>query len=176
MLFSKKKLTSDAFTLSFITRDFMLRSMFNIVMVHPEIPHNTGAAGRLALATGATLHLIEPLGFEIDDKAVKRAGLDYWKDVSVKTWSSWTEFESQLHDDARLFLLTTKSSNPYWDKQFCAGDYLVFGRETKGLDEELIKKHGENAITIPMTAGSTRSLNLATSIGIVLYEAYRQNA
>jgi tRNA (cytidine/uridine-2'-O-)-methyltransferase len=154
----------------------MIRTMFNIVMVNPEIPHNTGAAGRLALATGATLHLIEPLGFEIDDKAVKRAGLDYWKDVSVKSWRSWEEFESHLESDARLFLLTTKSSNPYWDKKFIAGDYLVFGRETKGLDEDLIKKHGENAITIPMTSGSTRSLNLATSIGIVLYEAVRQNA
>lgn len=154
----------------------MLRSMFNIVMVHPEIPHNTGAAGRLALATGATLHLIKPLGFEIDDKAVKRAGLDYWKDVSVKTWNSWEEFESHLDNNARLFLLTTKSSKPYWEKKFIAGDYLVFGRETKGLDEKLIQKHGENAITIPMTADSTRSLNLATSIGIVLYEAVRQNA
>lgn len=145
-------------------------------MVHPEIPHNTGAAGRLALATGATLHLIEPLGFEINDKAVKRAGLDYWKDVSVRSWRSWEEFENHLADDARLFLLTTKSSHPYWDKEFTAGDYLVFGRETKGLDEDLIRKHKDNAITIPMTSGSTRSLNLATSIGIVLYEAVRQNS
>ena len=150
--------------------------MFNIVMVHPEIPHNTGAAGRLALATGATLHLIEPLGFEINDKAVKRAGLDYWKDVSVKTWASWEEFEQHLADDARLFLLTTKSSQPYWDRKFKPGDFLVFGKETKGLDEELIRKHADNAITIPMTSGSTRSLNLATSIGIVLYEAVRQNS
>jgi len=145
-------------------------------MVQPEIPHNTGAAGRLALATGATLHLIEPLGFDISDKAVKRAGLDYWKDVSVKTWSSWEAFEEGLIDDARLFLLTTKSSTPYWNQKFKANDYLVFGRETKGLDEELIKKHHQNAITIPMTSGSTRSLNLATSIGIVLFEAMRQNS
>jgi tRNA (cytidine/uridine-2'-O-)-methyltransferase len=150
--------------------------MFNIVMVHPEIPHNTGAAGRLALATGATLHLIEPLGFEIDDRAVKRAGLDYWKDVHVKTWSSWEEFEKHLADDARLFLLTTKSSLAYWDKKFKPGDFLVFGKETKGLDEDLVEKHASNAITIPMTSGSTRSLNLATSIGIVLYEAVRQNS
>ncbi len=154
----------------------MFSTMFNIVMVHPEIPHNTGAAGRLALATGATLHLIEPLGFEIDDKAVKRAGLDYWKDVSVKTWTSWEHFETHLPNQARLFLLTTKSTHTYWDKKFQPNDYLVFGRETKGLDEELITKHGENAITIPMPSGSTRSLNLATSIGIVLYEAVRQNS
>ncbi len=150
--------------------------MFNIVMVHPEIPHNTGAAGRLALATGATLHLIEPLGFEIDDRAVKRAGLDYWKDVSVKVWESWDAFEQHLTHDARLFFLTTKSSQPYWDKAFQPGDFLIFGRETKGLDEDLIHKHASNAITIPMISGSTRSLNLATSIGIVLYEAVRQNS
>lgn len=145
-------------------------------MVHPEIPHNTGAAGRLALATAATLHLIEPLGFEIDDKAVKRAGLDYWKDVSIKTWKSWQEFESHLTHDARLFLLTTKSNKPYWDQKFQPNDYLVFGRETKGLDENLIKKYEDTAITIPMTSGNTRSLNLATSIGIVLFEAVRQNS
>ncbi len=153
--------------------------MFNIVMVQPEIPHNTGAAGRLALATGSTLHLIEPLGFEIDDKAVKRAGLDYWKDVDVKTWSSWEDFETNMAADSRLFLLTTKSTQPYWKKAFQEGDYLVFGRETKGLDADLIEKHKDDAITIPMpgtTGRSTRSLNLATSIGIVLYEAVRQNS
>ncbi len=149
--------------------------MFNIVMVNPEIPHNTGAAGRLALATGATLHLIEPLGFEIDDRAVKRAGLDYWKDVPLKTWKSWEDFETNLDKEARLFMLTTKSSHPYWDKKFKPNDYLVFGKETKGLGDNLIKKYQENAITIPMTSGNTRSLNLATSIGIVLYEAVRQN-
>ena len=148
--------------------------MVNIVMVHPEIPHNTGAAGRLALATDTTLHLIEPLGFEIDDKAVKRAGLDYWKNVSVKTWSSWEDFESHLAVDARLFLLTTKTNKPYWDQQFKPNDYLVFGRETKGLEDSLIKQYYDNAITIPMKSGSTRSLNLATSIGIVLFEAVRQ--
>jgi len=144
-------------------------------MVHPEIPHNTGAAGRLALATGATLHLIEPLGFEIDDKAVKRAGLDYWKDVSVKIWPSWENFENHLADGARLFLLTTKTDKPYWNQSFQPNDYLVFGKETKGLDASLIKQHKDTAITIPMTSGSTRSLNLATSIGIVLFEAVRQN-
>ena len=150
--------------------------MLNIVLVQPEIPHNTGAAGRLALATGATLHLIEPLGFSIDDKAVKRAGLDYWKDVDVRTWKSWDEFEQSLPADARLFLLTTKSNKPHWDADFKKDDYLVFGRETKGLDEELIEKHHENAIRIPMLSGSTRSLNLATAVGIVLYEAARQIA
>jgi len=162
--------------LSFQSVTHIIHFMVNIVMVHPEIPHNTGAAGRLVLATNAMLHLIKPLGFEIDDKAVKRAGLDYWKDVSVKTWNSWEEFESHLDDDSRIFMLTTKTDKPYWDQKFQPNDYLVFGRETKGLDEALIKKYEDTAITIPMTFGSTRSLNLATSIGIVLFEAVRQNS
>lgn len=148
--------------------------MLNIVLVNPEIPHNTGASGRLALATNATLHLIEPLGFDISDKAVKRAGLDYWKDVKVVKWPSWQAFEDSLTPDSRLFMLTTKSTRAHWDAEFQNGDYLVFGRETKGLDEALIEKHKENALCIPMLAESTRSLNLATSVGIVLYEAMRQ--
>ena len=148
--------------------------MFNIVMVHPEIPHNTGAAGRLALATGATLHLIEPLGFSIDDKAVKRAGLDYWKEVNVKTWQSWAAFETALPKDARLLLLTTKVSTPHWDMKYKENDYLVFGRETKGLDESLIEKYRDTALTIPMITESTPSLNLATAVSIVLYEGVRQ--
>lgn len=148
--------------------------MLNIVLVHPEIPHNTGAAGRLALATGATLHLIEPLGFDISDTAVKRAGLDYWKDVKLKKWASWDAFNASLDKSDRLFMLTTKSTKPHWDAAFQPGDYLVFGRETKGLDEDLIAQHHKHAFRIPMVEGSTRSLNLATSVGIVLYEAYRQ--
>jgi len=148
--------------------------MVNIVLVNPEIPHNTGAIGRLALATDATLHLIEPLGFDISDKAVKRSGLDYWKDIKLKKWISWKAFENSLTDDARLFMLTTKSTKPHWDAKFEKDDYLVFGRETKGLDAALIAQHRELAFRIPMVEGSTRSLNLATSVGIVLYEAFRQ--
>ncbi len=148
--------------------------MLNIVLVNPEIPHNTGAAGRLALATDATLHLIEPLGFDISDKAVKRSGLDYWKDVKLKKWASWKTFTESLTEEARLFMLTTKSTKPHWDAEFKQDDYLVFGRETKGLDEALIAKNSEHAFRIPMVEGSTRSLNLATSVGIVLYEAFRQ--
>lgn len=149
-------------------------AMFNIVMVHPEIPHNTGAAGRLALATGATLHLIEPLGFSIDAKTVKRAGLDYWKDVNLVVWESWHAFETALPSTARLFLLTTKADKPHWDMNFEQGDYLLFGRETKGLDDALIAQHRERCLRIPMAEGSTRSLNLATAIAIVLYEGMRQ--
>lgn len=148
--------------------------MFNIVMVHPEIPHNTGAAGRLALATGSTLHLVKPLGFAIDDKTVKRAGLDYWKDVNLITWESYQEFENALPADARLFLLTTKGKKAHWEMSFKKGDYLLFGKETQGLDENLIARHSDHAIRIPMVEGSTRSLNLATAIAIVLFEGMRQ--
>jgi len=150
--------------------------MFNIVMVHPEIPHNTGAAGRLALATGARLHLVKPLGFDIDEKTVKRAGLDYWKDVDLALWESWDEFYASVVDKSRMFLLTTKASIHHWDADFKDGDYLLFGRETKGLDEALIEDHPDTAIKIPMLEGSTRSLNLATAVAIVLYEGMRQTS
>ena len=148
--------------------------MFNIVMVHPEIPHNTGAAGRLALATGARLHLVKPLGFDIDEKTVKRAGLDYWKDVDLIIWESWDAFYASVADKSRMFLLTTKATKNHWDADFQEDDYLLFGRETKGLDEALIAAHPATAIKIPMQEGSTRSLNLATAVAIVLYEGMRQ--
>lgn len=148
--------------------------MFNIVLLQPEIPHNTGAAGRLALATGSTLHLIKPLGFEISDKAVKRAGLDYWKDVDLKVWENWETFEQHLPSKERLFLLTTKTKRAHWEPKFQAGDYLLFGRETKGLPESLIAEHSQRALRIPMLETGTRSLNLATAVGIVLYEGMRQ--
>lgn len=148
--------------------------MFNIVLVHPEIPHNTGAAGRLALATGASLHLVKPLGFDIDEKTVKRAGLDYWKDVDLVIWESWEEFEQSVADKSRMFLLTTKTDRAYWDVDLQRGDYLLFGRETRGLAENLIEQYSDTALTIPMLEGSTRSLNLATAVGIVLFEGMRQ--
>lgn len=148
--------------------------MFNIVMVHPEIPHNTGAAGRLALATGARLHLVKPLGFSLDEKTVKRAGLDYWKDVDLVVWESWEEFHQQVEDKSRMFLMTTKTDKAHWDAEFKEGDYFLFGRETRGLDEALIEQYKEQAITLPMVEGSTRSLNLATAVAIVLYEGMRQ--
>lgn len=143
-------------------------------MVHPEIPHNTGAAGRLALATGARLHLVKPLGFSLDEKTVKRAGLDYWKDVDLVVWESWEEFHAQVEDKSRMFLLTTKTDQAHWDAEFQPGDYFLFGRETRGLDESLIDQYKDQAITLPMVEGSTRSLNLATAVAIVLYEGMRQ--
>jgi len=149
--------------------------MFHVVLVEPEIPPNTGNIGRLCLATGAHLHLVRPLGFSIDDRTLKRAGLDYWKDVQVKVWESLADLQSAQAPGARYFFLTTKTDRPYWDLRFRDGDFLVFGRETKGLPEPLLEANQESLLTIPMTP-QTRSLNLATSVGIVLYEAVRQKA
>lgn len=148
--------------------------VLNVVLMTPEIPHNTGAAGRLCLATGARLHLVKPLGFSLDDRQVKRVGLDYWKDVDLKVWENWAEFMASLTPEVRVFFLTTKTKHPHWEMAFQDGDYLVFGCETKGLPESLLTEHPEDCLTIPMMEGSTRSLNLSTSVGIVLYEAVRQ--
>ena len=142
----------------------------NIVLVEPEIPHNTGAAGRLALATGTTLHLVKPLGFSLDEKSVRRAGLDYWKEVDLKLWENFDELLA-AHPEARIWFLSTKAKKSAWSVEFHQNDFLVFGRETKGLPEKWLD---ERAIRIPMKEGSTRSLNLATSVAIVLYEAQRQ--
>lgn len=148
--------------------------MLNVVLMNPEIPHNTGAAGRLSLATGARLHLVKPLGFSLDDRQVKRVGLDYWKDVDLKVWENWQELVASIAPEARMFFLTTKTQRPHWDMPYKDGDYLVFGCETKGLPESLLAEHTDACLTIPMIKGSTRSLNLSTAVGIVLYEAVRQ--
>ena len=146
--------------------------MFNVVLVEPEIPPNTGNIGRLCLATGSTLHLIKPLGFSIDNGALKRAGLDYWKEVEVELWDSFAAMQSAQDASARYFFLTTKSKRPYYEVEFRGGDFLVFGRETKGLPENLLRQRAADIITIPMHG--TRSLNLATAVAIVLFEAQRQ--
>ena len=145
--------------------------MFNVVLVEPEIPPNTGNIGRLCLATGSTLHLIKPLGFSIDDRELRRAGLDYWKEVDVKLWDSFDQLRDD-NADGRFFFLTTKSDRAYYDVRFRPDDFLVFGRETKGLPEGLLAAHRDELLTIPMRG--TRSLNLATAVGIVLFEAVRQ--
>ena len=147
--------------------------MFNVILVEPEIPPNTGNIGRLCLATGSTLHLVKPLGFSIDDRELKRAGLDYWKEVDVRLWNSFAELQAG-ESEQRFFFLTTKSDRAYYDVNFRAGDFLVFGRETKGLPESLLAAHRDELLTIPMRG--TRSLNLATAVGIVLFEAVRQQA
>jgi tRNA (cytidine/uridine-2'-O-)-methyltransferase len=149
--------------------------VFHVVLIEPEIPPNTGNIGRLCLATGSHLHLVKPLGFSVDDRALRRAGLDYWQDVQVTLWESFADFRAAQPDDARLFFLTTKCTRAYWNETFSPGDVLVFGRETKGLPESLLAENADHALTIPMP-GSTRSLNLATAVGIVLYEAVRQQA
>ena len=148
--------------------------MFNIVLVEPQIPPNTGTIGRLCVNLGATLHLVKPLGFDIDDKAVKRAGLDYWKDLDLKVWNSFNEFLKAHPINNNSHLATTKTNNLYFNAKFKRGDYLIFGSETKGLREDILLKHKNRCITIPMGEGG-RSLNLGISVGIVAYEALRQN-
>lgn len=150
--------------------------MFHIVLVTPDIPHNAGAAGRLALATGATLHLIRPLGFSLDDKHVRRTGLDYWSQVDLKVWDSFGELTAAADPAAGFWFLSTKAKRSPWQAAFCPGDYLVFGCETRGLPETLVADAGERALCIPMKPGGIRSLNLSTAVGIVLYEALRQQA
>lgn len=150
--------------------------MFGIVLVEPEIPHNAGAAGRLALATGSTLHLVGPLGFSLDDKHVRRTGLDYWKDVDLRVWDNWADLCAHAGPDARFWLLSTKATRCTWDADFRAGDFLVFGRETKGLPGEMVRDAGDRALRIPMAPGGTRSLNLSTAVAVVLYEALRQQS
>lgn len=148
--------------------------MLHIVLIEPEIPQNTGNIARLCVAAGARLHLVGPLGFSIDEKAVRRAGMDYWERLDLRTWTSWEELLA-ANPEARFFFLSSKVERAYWEAQFQDGDFLVFGRETKGLPASLLAAHPETTLTIPMTEG-TRSLNLATSAGIVLYEAIRQLA
>ena len=146
--------------------------MFNVVLIEPEIPPNTGNIGRLCLATGSTLHLVKPLGFAIDDRQLQRAGLDYWKEIELRLWDSFAELQAAQAISARWFFLTTKTDRAYSDETFQPGDFLVFGRETRGLPETLLGANAESLLTIPMLG--TRSLNLATAVAIVLFEAVRQ--
>jgi tRNA (cytidine/uridine-2'-O-)-methyltransferase len=146
--------------------------MYNVVLIEPEIPPNTGNIGRLCLAVGARLHLVKPFGFSLDDRALRRAGLDYWHEVQVTVWDSFDALRT-ANPEGRFWYLTTKTDRPYWGQTYLPGDFLVFGRETKGLPEALLAANASRLLTIPMT-NRTRSLNLATAVGIVLYEAVRQ--
>jgi tRNA (cytidine/uridine-2'-O-)-methyltransferase len=143
----------------------------NVVLIEPEIPPNTGNIGRLCAATGATLHLVGPLGFRLDDRELKRAGMDYWRHVTWKTWESFDALCSQAAPGAAFYLVETKSSRLYTEPRYKWGDYLVFGRETKGLPQELLKQHERSTISIPMFHEKARSLNLATAVAIVLYHS-----
>jgi len=146
--------------------------MFHVVLVEPEIPQNTGNIARLCVAACARLHLVGPLGFSIDGKEARRAGMDYWDRLDLVIWESWEEF-SLANGEKRLWFLSSKVDRPYWDAKIDDGDMLVFGRESKGLPASLLASHPASCLTIPMSEG-TRSINQATSVGIVLYEGMRQ--
>lgn len=148
--------------------------MFNIVLVEPRIPQNTGTIGRLCYATGTTLHLIKPYGFDINEKALRRAGMDYWQELDVHEYENIEEFWEQNPLNERHFFATTKTDNLYFNVDYINGDYFYFGREDAGLPESLLEKNRANCINIPMI-GSARSLNIANSVSIVAYEAIRQN-
>jgi len=148
--------------------------VFNIVLVEPQIPPNTGTIGRLCVNLGATLHLIEPLGFDIDDKAVIRAGLDYWKDLDLVVWESFDKFLEAHPIGENIHLATTKTDKLYFNAGFQKDDYILFGSETKGIREDVLLENKDQCITIPM-GGKGRSLNLGVAVGIVTYEALRQN-
>ncbi len=149
------------------------RPLLNVVLVEPEIPPNTGNIGRLCLAVGARLHLVGPLGFSLDAKHLRRAGLDYWSDVDLRSWSCFDEVCSAADPGAKFWFFTTTTDGSYWDVRYREGDYLVFGRESKGLPRGLLDENRESCVRIPM-GDQGRSLNLATSVGIGVYEALRQ--
>lgn len=146
--------------------------MFNIVLVEPQIPQNTGNIARTCAATGSRLHIVKPMGFEIDDKKLKRAGLDYWHLLGVQYYDDLDDFFNK-NKDKRFFYASTKSLRNYSDVEFKDGDYILFGKETKGLPENLLFENKENCIRIPMIS-EARSLNLSNSAAIVVYEALRQ--
>ena len=147
--------------------------MFNIVLVEPEIPQTTGNIARTCAATGCDLHLVKPLGFEISDKYLKRAGLDYWHLVHVHIYENLEELFAK-YPNGRFYYFTTKARKRHSDAEYKAGDFLVFGKETKGLDEELLLSHPDECVRIPMI-GEARSLNLSNAAAVAVYEALRQN-
>jgi tRNA (cytidine/uridine-2'-O-)-methyltransferase len=150
----------------------------HVVLVHPEIHWNTGNAGRTCLAAGATLHLIAPLGFSLDEREVKRAGLDYWEHVDVRTWSSWKEFEAHLPALGEPFFFSTRATRLFWDAPLGAPEsvVLIFGRETGGLPAELHERYFDRFVAMPILSPRVRSLNLSTSVAIAVYEVLRQRS
>ena len=145
----------------------------NIVLHQPEIPANTGNIGRTCVATGSTLHLIEPLGFRLTGKELKRAGMDYWEHLDVRRYMNFEEF-LEKNPGAKIWMATTKAKKVYTEAQFGPDDYIMFGKESAGIPEEILLDNQENCVRIPMW-GDIRSLNLSNSVSIVLYEALRQN-
>lgn len=145
----------------------------NIVLFEPEIPANTGNIGRTCVATGTRLHLIEPLGFQLTEKAIRRSGMDYWKDLDVTTYVNYEEF-LEKNPGAKIYMATTKGKHVYSDVTYEPDCYIMFGKESAGIPEDILVDHPEECVRIPMI-GETRSLNLSNSVAIVLYEALRQN-
>ncbi len=145
----------------------------HIILHQPEIPANTGNIGRTCVATGTSLHLIEPLGFRLDEKSIRRAGMDYWEHLDVTRYMNYEEFK-QMHPQARIWMATTKARQVYSDVTFAPDDYIMFGKESAGIPEEILVENEEMCIRIPMLE-QIRSLNLSNSVAIVLYEALRQN-
>lgn len=146
---------------------------FNIVLVTPEIPQNTGNIGRLCVSTGTTLHLIKPLGFSLEDKYLKRAGMDYWKELNPQIYESWDEF-LKLNPDAELFFLSTKAEKLFWECPYPDNSFLVFGSEGGGLPEEFYRQYNDRLYKIPMNGKFCRSFNLANSAAIALFEGIRR--
>jgi tRNA (cytidine/uridine-2'-O-)-methyltransferase len=152
--------------------------VIHVVLVNPEIHWNTGNVGRTCLAVGATLHLIEPLGFSLDEKQVKRAGLDYWEHVDLHVWPGWDAFEKELPRLGEAFFFSTKATQLFWDATLGqpVDVVLIFGRETGGLPAELHERYRDRFVTMPIASPLVRSLNLSTSVGIAVYEVLRQRA
>ncbi len=145
---------------------------FNIVLIEPEIPNNTGNIGRLSLGTGSTLHLVKPFGFEIDDSRLKRAGLDYWKFLEVKTYESLEEF-LDIHQDKKMAFFSSHGEKNHWSIDFEDDMFLVFGKESRGLPENLVQNNMDRVYKIPLYSEHIRSLNIANAVGIVVYEGLR---
>ncbi len=148
-------------------------SLFKVVLLEPEIPQNTGNIGRTCVGSNCELHIIGPTGFEITDANLKRAGLDYWQHLTWVQYKSYGEWFAQVEDPKRVFYFSTKVKQTYFDVQYQKGDWLVFGKETKGLPPEIINNNLNQTVTIPQT-GPVRSLNLATAVAIAVYEGFRQ--
>lgn len=146
---------------------------FHIVLVEPEIPPNTGNIARLCAGTATHLHLVGPLGFSLDDRYLKRAGLDYWPHVSLQRWESLEQLQ-QAYPQGRWWYTSKTAATSYSHARFQAGDFIVFGKETKGLPKDLLEKHPQFCLRIPLATEAVRSLNLSTAAGIILYEALRQ--
>jgi tRNA (cytidine/uridine-2'-O-)-methyltransferase len=148
----------------------------HVALVHPEIHWNTGNAGRSCLAAGATLHLIEPLGFSLDERQVRRAGLDYWEHVALRVWPGWREFEHALPSLGEPFFFSTSGNTAVWDAPIggAGGVVLIFGRETGGLPPDILERYRDRVVSLPILSPHVRSLNLSTCVGIALYEVLRQ--